>query len=76
MLRDHALAVFNLRDLFNRYRDFLNQVLHAVVFRRFLKVILHLILVTGIGVNDIPLSGLRTCVFLGHDASPIALRLY
>ena len=62
-----ALAVTDLFNLFNRNRDFLNQVLQAVILNGFLKIDLDLVLITLVGMHHIPLGGFS---LISHIATP------
>ena len=54
MLHRAALVVLDLHGFFHRNADFHDLILKTVVFNGLFKIDLHLVLVSGIGMNHIP----------------------
>ena len=52
-------AIFDFDGLFHRNFDIQNIIMQAVVFHGFQQVSHHLILIAGIGVDDIPIWFVR-----------------
>ena len=58
LLDDDLLAVLELGDVLHRDDDLVDAVLHAHRDRAAVEVRLHLVLIAGVGVDDVPATGL------------------